>query len=387
MHPPPPHRPPTPGVQAGDAFLFSGNRHESVPRALFLDPRLTPLERNAWQVIRMQLTEDGLTAFPTYEQLRPFLASMPCTARASTETVARALTLLRLTRWLSLVRRRRDPINGRMAGNVYVLHDEPLTPFEAMQLDTEYLGLVSDALTHASKAIQRVGQYTLQEIHHDPLLRGRSLPTRLQRLIERLGDQGWDGIVDDDRADEAAPGYPQPKPHHDSEGGGEAHLRNRAPPPSESEIGAESASDQALRNPKADSTVRTVKTLEERTVPRARDDTEAVLRLSPRFIQLHAEQQAGALLALETLDIDLQQAVIDEWQARCDSSTVRNPAGYLFGVIQKALRGEFKAWASQRALPPARPMPSKPPASPPRRADPVVANEHIARLRKLLGLP
>ena len=33
-----------------DGFLYSGNRHESVPRALFLDRRLTPLERNAWQV-------------------------------------------------------------------------------------------------------------------------------------------------------------------------------------------------------------------------------------------------------------------------------------------------------------------------------------------------
>jgi hypothetical protein len=61
--------------------------------------------------------------------------------------VARALTLLRLTRWLSLVRRRRDPKTGRIQGNLYVLHDEPLTPFEAMQLDPDYLGLVSQALT------------------------------------------------------------------------------------------------------------------------------------------------------------------------------------------------------------------------------------------------
>lgn len=35
---------------AADGFLYSGNRHESVPRRLFLDRRLTPLERNAWQV-------------------------------------------------------------------------------------------------------------------------------------------------------------------------------------------------------------------------------------------------------------------------------------------------------------------------------------------------
>jgi hypothetical protein len=69
---------PTPAA-SGDAFLFSGNRHESVPRRLFLDRRLTPLERNAWQVFRLMLNDDGVTAFPTYEQLRP--GWRPCPAR------------------------------------------------------------------------------------------------------------------------------------------------------------------------------------------------------------------------------------------------------------------------------------------------------------------
>src|SRR5690348_5794272 len=112
-----------PSAHAGDGLLFAGNRHESVPRALFLDPRLTPLERNAWQVFRMMLNNDGVTAFPTYEQLRPYLTSMPCSAQASDETVARALTLLRLTRWLTLACHRRHPETGRIQGNLYVLHD------------------------------------------------------------------------------------------------------------------------------------------------------------------------------------------------------------------------------------------------------------------------
>ncbi len=30
----------------------------------------------------------------------------------------------------------------------------------------------------------------------------------------------------------------------------------------------------------------------------------------------------------------------------------RNPAGYLFGIIQKAFRGEFRAWAGQGDAPP-----------------------------------
>ena len=170
---------PTPAT-SGDAFLFSGNRHETVPRRLFLDRRLTPLERNAWQVFRLMLNDDGVTAFPTYEQLRPWLASMPCAGQASHETVARALTLLRLTRWLSLVRRRRDPKTGRILGNLYVLHDEPLTPFEAMQLDADYLALVSQSLGHSAKAVQMVGLNTLKEIAEDPLLSGRTLPSRLQ---------------------------------------------------------------------------------------------------------------------------------------------------------------------------------------------------------------
>ena len=50
---------PTPAA-SGDAFLFSGNRHESVPRRLFVDRRLTPLERNAWQVFRLMLNDDGV---------------------------------------------------------------------------------------------------------------------------------------------------------------------------------------------------------------------------------------------------------------------------------------------------------------------------------------
>ncbi|HRE87279.1 MAG TPA: hypothetical protein PLB40_13325, partial [Accumulibacter sp.] len=53
---------PSPATPAasGDAFLFSGNRHETVPRRLFLDRRLTPLERNAWQVFRLMLNDDGV---------------------------------------------------------------------------------------------------------------------------------------------------------------------------------------------------------------------------------------------------------------------------------------------------------------------------------------
>ncbi|HHX6895287.1 STY4528 family pathogenicity island replication protein [Pseudomonas aeruginosa] len=359
-----------------DGFLYSGNRHESVPRALFLDRRLTPLERNAWQVFRLQLNDDGVTAFPTYDQLRPYLASMPCAAQASHETVARALTLLRLTRWLSLVRRRRDPKTGRIQGNLYVLHDEPLSPFEAMQLDPDYLGLVSQALTHAAKAVQIVGMNSLREIAEDPLLSGRTLPTRLQVLAQRMARHGWTAS------------YPQEGAGHESEEGQEAQLRNGAYPSSESEAGLEPAQDGHLRIPKEDRTVRNDRINEVRTVPRARALQN--LRLPERFLRLKNEQQAGALVALQQVDEAQRQAVLDEWAARCGGSTVRNPAGYLFGIIQKALRGEFKAWAGTDAAPlaprAAGPAPSSSPSAS-RPADPEVVRAYLARLRSALRDP
>ena len=387
-----PRAPPTPPAPRGaaaalpaapvsDGFLYSGNRHESVPRALFLDRRLTPLERNAWQVLRLQLQSDGVTAFPTYDQLRPYLASMPCAAQASHETVARALTLLRLTRWLSLVRRRRDPKTGRILSNLYVLHDEPLTPFEAMQLDPDYLGLVSQALTHAAKAVPIVGMNTLREIAEDPMLNGRTLPTRLQVLAQRMARNEW-----------ADASYPQAPVDHESEEGQDGLLRNLEGPSSESEAGLKSAPDGSLRNPKEDRTVRMDRINQVRTVPRAKSLQH--LRLPERLLRLKDEQQSGAMVALQQVDESLRQAVLDEWDARCRKSAVRNPAGYLFGIIQKAMRGEFKAWAGEGGSPstppappprPAAPAPSAPPPPAPNGPGREAARAYLAKLRSTLG--
>lgn len=319
----------------GDGFIFSGNRHDSVPRVLLLDRRLTPLERNAWQVFRLLLNDDGITSFPTYDQLAPYLASMPCAPRASHETVARALTMLRLTRWTSLVRRQRDPATGRVVGNLYVLHDEPLTPFEAMQLDPEYLSLVSRALDHASRSVQRIGVRVLEEMMEDPMLSGRVLPTRFQVLSRRLAGQGWARSTT----------YQQAVDRHESEEDADARLRIRETLSSESEDSWNSDVSGSLRNPKTARTVRTeTESLEDHTIPRAQGE----LRLPDRFGMLKAGQQSGALAALQAVEPGLRQSILDEWDTRCSTTDVRKPAGYLFGLIQRALRGEFNPWAATR---------------------------------------
>ncbi|MDR0441667.1 MAG: hypothetical protein LBI59_11930 [Candidatus Accumulibacter sp.] len=379
-----------------DGFLFSGNRHESVPRSLFFDRRLTPLERNTWQVIRLKLNDDGVTAFPTYEELRPLLSSMPCAPKASHETVARALNILRLTRWLSLVRRRRDHRTGRLQGNLYVLHDEPLTPFEAIQLDSEYLSLLSRELDHAGKSIRLVGQQVLRELGNDPLLAGKILPSRLSILMQRMagGNPGEETYPQEEASRKT---YPQGEAMHESEEGEKALLRNGESPSSESEEGGKPAPEALLRIPKQDSTVLSTSTVlninnikEVRTVPRAREGEEG-LQWPQRFLELKEEQQAGARVALGQVGSGQRQAVLDEWDARCRVGRIRHPAAYLFGIIQKALRGEFKVWAGQNVEQSTErsvvaPYPSetedKAAAAPPVNSE--AARERLAHLRAML---
>ena len=375
--PAPPDTAPVRPVQR-DHFVYSGQPHDCVPRALLLDRRLSPLERNTWQVIRLLLNGDGITTLPTYERLRPFLTTSPCAAQASCETVARALSVLRLTRWLSLAQRRQPAEDGLWQGNLYVLHDESLTPFEAMQLDPDYLQLVSQALGHSAKAVQIVGLNTLKEIGEDPLLAGRTLPSRLQVMAERLANQDLT----------ASDSYPQEDAIHDSEEGAPSLLRNGERPTTDSEAGLKPAPDVSLRNPKQARTVRSSCINEIRTTAQARALGD--LQWPKRFAQLKAEQQAGAKVALQQVDPSLRQDVLDEWAARCSNHGIRNPAGYLFGIIQRAIHGEFNAWTKKHPPPaPTQPNERPPPAPPPQTqgkpVPPEVARQHIERLRDLLA--
>ncbi|UZE16038.1 STY4528 family pathogenicity island replication protein [Pseudomonas sp. B21-054] len=350
----------------GDGFLFSGNRHETVPRALLLDQRLTPLERNAWQIFRLLLNDDGVTTFPTYDQLRSYLASVPCGALASHETVAKTLTLLRLTRWLSLARRRRDARTGRVLGNLYVLHDRPLTPFEAMQIDPGYMVLVSHTLKHANKGIQRVGLAVLEEISHDPSVQTQLLPSHLQVLAVRLQQAQATDVTPDMQTEERTP---------------EA-LRKLNAQSSVSEPRSKAPPDHSLRHPKPASTLSTKALKILRTGESSQAGSELIL--PTRFSSLTSTQQAGAKVALQQLPVELRQAVLDEWAARCREAHIRNPAGYLFGILQRALQGQFTVWAAKEQTPESSGSKPSPKQTQKTERDPAVAHAYLDELKGLL---
>lgn len=307
-----------------DSFIFSGNKQESVPRTLFLDQRLTPLERNAWQVIRMMLQADGITAVPTYEELRPYLTSMPYAEKASFETVARALTILRLTRWLSLAKKRRAK-EGAKQSNLYILHDEPLTPFEAMRLDDDYLALVCQSITHSSKAIQRVAAGILQDIADDPFLAGKRLPTRIEILLGRVADQTEDNETENNKKLSTT---------HKSEDSLNHLLRNQKTLTSESGMTLQGLENQSIRNPnKVVSSSNNINILLQTMVNH--------LQIPERFYQLSEGRQHGILITMQHLSPAIQQQVLIEWDDRCRHQSIHNPAAYLYGIVQKAYKGQF----------------------------------------------
>src|SRR3546814_6816840 len=67
----------------------------------------------------------------------------------------------------------------------------------------------------------------------------------------------------------------------------------------------------------------------------------------------------------DLVDASLSQAVLDEWATRCSSHGIRNPAGCLFGIIQRAIHGEFNAWAKKDAPSAYAPPNERPPPAPP----------------------
>lgn len=330
-------------------ILFTGNPHEAFPRRLLLDNRLTPLERNAWQVFRLLLNDDGLTSFPTYEQLRPYLASSPYKL-ASKETVAKALTTLRLTRWLSLAGRVRDEVTGQMKGNIYLLHDEPISISEAMLLDSSYLQLVGNSQDHANKSIRQVAANTLEEFLQDPHLRDQTLPSHLEVLERRVASQGWAKArlkssprktTPSGTPNESEPGSRDSELSKNESELSEKHpVRNRAAPGSDSEPSGKPGSAAQVRNPNSSSTCTYTNTsVCKSSVPRA--GASLGIEWPASFEELRPDQKRKALAALGLISVELQQSVLDQWAVRVVQGSIRNPFGYLLGMIEKARNGEF----------------------------------------------
>ena len=148
-------------MTAADALLFLGNWHSAFPALVVQDPILEPVDKLVWMVIYQNGRGTGSKAlFPSYTDIAR------CANVSSTATVSRAIAILRATRWLSLCARSRDA-NGRFAGNVYALHDEPLPLADALHLDPGYMAFLQDAANHHHARVRRVAAAVSESLDKD----------------------------------------------------------------------------------------------------------------------------------------------------------------------------------------------------------------------------
>jgi hypothetical protein len=120
----------------------------------------------------------GNTTFPGYDAIGK-MANV-----ASRSTIARAIAILRATRWLSLCARVRKA-SGRFRANVYALHDEPLSLADALHLDTNYMAFLQHVQGHGHARVRTVAQGVLDSIDED-IQAGQTVCAQAHPIERRL---------------------------------------------------------------------------------------------------------------------------------------------------------------------------------------------------------
>lgn len=320
-----------------DGLLFFGNPHETVPRALLLDPSLGAIDILGWQMIRLLSTSDRTTAFPTYDQLQPLLRTSPGKA-ASRGTVARVIAILRLTRWLSLCHKARHDTNGRIMGNVYALHDEPLSVEEATALDSTYFEYVEHCLSHGNSAVREAARQVIEDLQQEG---GGQTVSRLNRRAQRFVEMA-DARLKNARAKPASAQFAErtrgenwvEKPGSPGEPG---QFPNAELPSSPREPSGNTGVCGPVRAENWGSTVPV----------RIYKSTSTVQGNQVLYwddaLQMDAQARTELLPVLSHLgDADLAQMILDETAGRVQAGKARSAKGLLRSLINIALKGEFK---------------------------------------------
>ncbi|WP_299259692.1 STY4528 family pathogenicity island replication protein [uncultured Kushneria sp.] len=316
-----------------DGLLFMGNPHETVPRALLLDQRLGAVDVLGWQMIRLLSNADRTTAFPTYDELEPLLRS-GANRKASRKTVARVIAILRLTRWMTLGMKARNTGNGRMIGNVYVLHDEPLAPAESLSLDAEYIEYVIRCTRHHNRDVAEVAQLVRDELAEGGVL---ELPTRLDVIDQRAERQKRAEFPAETQSpDTQFPAETQPNAPSFQRKLGQFPEANS--PSFQRKLMRESDTYDAV----SDATRPTVRSYTNsvcKTTAREPGDTSLVWSWP---LELTADERESVAFLLTGLSTETQQAVIDEAAGRVDAGKVKNTLGFLHTLAKRAASDNFQ---------------------------------------------
>jgi len=326
-----------------DGLMFLGNPHDTVPRRLLLDQYLSPRDKYAWQIIRLRAQDSTGAVFPSYDELQLNLANRPIDEKASRSTVSRTLLMLRLTRWLSLCHKARDTRSGRILGNVYALHDEPLTVLDALRFDASYLRLLEQCIRHENKTLRATACGILHEIKADTGL--RYLTSRMSMLDDRVQWQQTvtaGSTVQKSTLTSSGNRATPPNPL----GGSSTKMPGPIKGPSLSSPSTKSALSLKSRGchlvSEQNSYIRTLhKNISNSTTAKTCEKQPAQILNWPDNILTSPVERQTLLQAMAGLNHEICQEVLNDTAARIMRGGIQNPLAYLLATIRKARGGQF----------------------------------------------
>ncbi|HCI9483994.1 STY4528 family pathogenicity island replication protein [Raoultella ornithinolytica] len=324
-------------------LLFTGNVHDAIPRRLLLDPRLSPLDKMGWMMIRLYAQNNEGAIFPSYDELQMQLAS-PGKGKASRETVSRVLLMLRITGWLSLCKRVRDD-KGRVRGNIYAQHDEPLTFRDAESLDPRFLDVVADACMSKNRTVSQTARDVLDEIKIDPTM--RHYHSHLFLLEARLGrPQNVGQLAARQRSVLASsePGSESELSVNRTKNNGrelstETELsqnQERIIQSSESELPVKSGDYDRVRKPN-----HYVRSFTHSVNKKTYVSNPVVLPDALKAV-VSQEDQTMLIRQLQVLPEEQTQQILFTLQNLMERRQVDNPLGWMLAVMKKAREGTFR---------------------------------------------
>ena len=350
-------------TQPSQGIVYTGNRHGAIPVALITDPVLEPVDKLIWMVISTRVETDGVFGtIPSYKEIAR-LANI-----GSSSTVARALAILRATRWLTLCRQVRDK-NGRFRGNVYAMHDEPAALAECLELDPDYFRFLDEACGHGHARVRGVASAVRTSVDQDVRESRHARPPpspverRLQSARSRTEASGERYF--------ALTGAAMVRLN-------DQRAKNRYPSP------------HRVRN---SNTVRSSSNNKKTTTTTTTDSS--VLSETDLVFPAHLNRGHRTLARkyLASVPAPKRQAILDELEGRIQAEKrgarpLWDTMGYLARLCERARTGEFNPnlglpVAEARAKLARRPEQTEPPPAPP--ADPEKAREHIRRLREIIA--
>ncbi|RQM36385.1 STY4528 family pathogenicity island replication protein [Erwinia psidii] len=324
-------------------LLFTGNMHDAIPRRLLLDPRLSPLDKMGWMMIRLYAQNNEGAIFPSYDELQLQLAS-PGKGKASRETVSRVLLMLRITGWLSLCKRVRDD-KGRVRGNIYAQHDEPLTFRDAESLDPRFLDVVADACLSKNRTVSQTARDVLDEIKTDPTM--RHYHSHLSLLENRLGRPQNAGQL----ATRQHPSLLTPEQGSGSELSVNRTINDHCELSTETELSQDP--ERIIQSSESELPVKSgdchrvqkpnhyVRSFTHSVNKKTYVDNPVVLPDALKAV-VSQEDQAMLIRQLQALPEEQAQQVLFTLQNLMARQRVDNPLGWMLAVMKKAREGTFR---------------------------------------------